>query len=290
MLVLLRSLLFVPGTSPDRFPKALTSGADAVLIDLEDSVDAPRKAEARQAVASWLQSAPATGVSRFVRVNAPGSPWLDDDLAWIGEVAGYIDAVVLPKTESPRHIERVAHVAPSGCVIPMFETARAILDGLAIVGASAVIPALIFGAEDLTAQLGIPRTLGGEELILARSQVVLAAATIGADAIDAVYVDLAASSDLRQDCVRAKAVGFSGKTAIHPNQVAIMNEVFGPSAEDIARARRLIEADAAARAAGQGAFRFENRMVDQPIVTRARRVLELADTIATRSASRSLDR
>jgi citrate lyase subunit beta/citryl-CoA lyase len=281
--MLLRSLLFVPGTSPDRFSKALASGADAILIDLEDSVDAPRKAEARQAVAAWLQATPATGTSRFVRVNAPGSPWLDDDLAWISDVAGHIEAVVLPKAESARHIERVAHVAPSGCVIPMFETARAILDALAIVGASAAIPALIFGAEDLTAQLGIPRSLGGEELILARSQVVLAAATIGADAIDAVYVDLEAPDDLRQDCRRAKAVGFRGKTAIHPNQVAIMNEVFGPSAEEVARARRLIEADAAARAAGHGAFRFDNRMVDQPIVNRARRVVELADTIAVRS-------
>src|SRR5262249_47345708 len=109
----------------------------------------------------------------------------------------------------------------------------------------------------------------------------LAAATIGADAIDAVFVDLTASGDLLEDCRRAKAVGFRGKTAIHPNQINVINEVFSPTEDEIGRARRLISADATARAAGQGAFRFENRMVDQPVVTRARRVLELAERLGS---------
>jgi len=274
--VVLRSLLFVPGTSPDRFSKALASGADAVLIDLEDAVDAARKPEARELVAAWLKTTTASRVARFVRVNAPGSPWQDADLRWLGDVAGHIDGVIVPKAEAAEHIEHVARVAPHHRVIPMFETARAILDASAIVRANADIPAIIFGAEDLTAQLGIPRTVNGEELVLARSQVVLAAAAIGADAIDAVFVDLTATGDLIEDCRRAKAVGFRGKTAIHPNQVSMINDVFSPTVEEVARARRLIDADAAARAAGHGAFRFENRMVDQPVVTRARRVVELA--------------
>lgn len=278
--VVLRSLLFVPGTSPDRFSKALSSGADAVLIDLEDAVDAARKAEARGLVAAWLETTTASRTARFVRVNAPGSSWQDEDLRWLGSVAGHIEGVIVPKVEAADHIEHVARVAPHGCVIPMFETARAILDASAIVRANADVPAIIFGAEDLTAQLAIPRTVDGEELVLARSQVVLAAAAIGADAIDAVFVDLNASGDLIEDCRRAKAVGFRGKTAIHPNQVAVINEVFSPGEEEVARARRLIAADAAAREAGQGAFRFENRMVDQPVVTRARRVVELADRLA----------
>lgn len=277
--MVLRSLLFVPGTSPDRFSKALASGADAVLIDLEDAVDGSRKAEARASVAAWLKATPASHTARFVRVNAPGTAFQDADLKWLSEVAGRIDGVVVPKVEAATHIEHVAGIAPHRRVLPMFETARAILDASAIVRARADIPALIFGAEDLTAQLGIPRTVNGEELVLARSQVVLAAATIGADAIDAVFVDLSATGDLQEDCLRARGVGFRGKTAIHPNQVAVINEVFSPSADEVARARRLIEADAAARAAGQGAFRFENRMVDQPIVTRARRVVELAEKL-----------
>jgi len=271
----------VPGTSPERFSKALTSGADAVLIDLEDAVDASRKAEARESVAAWLETTTASRTARLVRVNAPGSPWQDADLHWLGGVAGHLDGVVVPKVETAAHIEHVARVAPHGCVMPMFETAQAILNAPEIVRANADIPALIFGAEDLTAQLGIPRTVNGEELVLARSQVVLAAATIGADAIDAVFVDLTASGDLLEDCRRAKAVGFRGKTAIHPNQVRVINEIFSPTEDEIARARKLIAADVAARAAGQGAFRFENRMVDQPIVTRARRLVELAEKLNT---------
>ncbi|HEX5071256.1 MAG TPA: CoA ester lyase [Vicinamibacterales bacterium] len=279
--MVLRSLLFVPGTSPDRFSKALASGADAALIDLEDAVDSSRKAEARELVGAWLKTTTASRTARFVRVNAPGSEWQEADLRWLARVAGYIDGVIVPKVEAADHIEQVARVAPHGRVCPMFETARAILDAPAIVRATADMPAIIFGAEDLTAQLGIPRTVNGEELVLARSQVVLAAATIGADAIDAVFVDLTASGDLFEDCRRAKAVGFRGKTAIHPNQIAVINDVFSPTGDEIARARRLIAADAAARAAGQGAFRFENRMVDQPVVTRARRVVELADKLTT---------
>jgi len=278
-MVPLRSVLFVPGTRPDRFQKAMTCGADAVVFDLEDSVDAARKADGRRAVADFLTTTSASRTARFVRVNAPRSAWQKDDLAWIGEVAGCIEAVVLPKVEAAADIELVAHAAPSGRVIPLLETARGIVNAAAIAAARADVPALIFGAEDFTADLGIPRTTDGEELLLARSQIVLAAATTGAEALDAVFVDLTAPEDFRRDAVRARALGFRGKTAIHPDQIAAINEVFSPSADEVARARRLIDADAAARAAGEGAFRFENRMVDAPVVTRARRVVALADAI-----------
>ena len=122
--------------------------------------------------------------------------------------------------------------------------------------------------------------LDGEELLLARSQVVLAAATIGADAIDAVFVDLSAPDQLRQDAVRARALGFRGKMAIHPDQVAAINDVFSPTARRGGQGARLIEADAAARAKGDGAFRFENRMVDAPVVVRAQRVVALAEKLS----------
>ena len=186
---------------------------------------------------------------------------------------------MLPKAESAADIEHVAVVAPVRCVIPLLETARCIVDAAAIAAAKATVPALIFGAEDLTAQLGIPRTVDGEELLHARSQIVLAAATTGADAIDAVFVDFTAPEQLRRDAIRARALGFRGKTAIHPDQIATINDVFSPSADDVARARRLVEADAAARAQGEGAFRFDDQMVDAPVVARARRVLELAEAL-----------
>ena len=254
----------------------MAAGADAVVFDLEDAVDPGHKADARRAVADWLPSAPTSRTARFVRVNAPRSSWIIEDLAWIGSVADHIDAIVLPKVESAADVERVAKLAPSGRVIPLLETSRGILGAAAIAGAAAEVPALLFGAEDLTAELGIPRTLDGEELLVARSQVVLAAATIGADAIDAVFVDLADSERFRQDALRARALGFRGKMAIHPNQVGVINDVFTPTPDEVAAARRLIEA---AHAHGEGAFRHENRMVDAPVATRARRIVALADAL-----------
>ena len=158
--VVLRSVLFVPGTRPDRFAKALISGADAVVFDLEDSVEANRKAEARDIVAQGLgtlEDSPA--VRRFVRVNAAGSPWIDDDLAAVRGMRG-VDAVVLPKAESPSDLEHVATALDSRRVVPILESAAGVLHASAIARAGAVIPALLFGAEDLTAQLAIARTIG----------------------------------------------------------------------------------------------------------------------------------
>ena len=277
--MVLRSLLFVPGTSAARFPKAMASGADAVFLDLEDAVEAGRKSEARQAVAEFLATAPASETKRLVRINAPLSDWIDDDLAWLSTVSDLIDGVVIPKVESADQVERVAKIAPSRGVMPMIETARGVLRAGDIASANAHVLALILGAEDLTAELGIPRTVDGEELTMARSQVVMAAATIGADAIDAVFVDLKSPDLLRRDAMRARGLGFRGKTAVHPDQIAIINEVFTPTADDVAKARRIIDADAAARTKGEGAFRFEDRMVDAPVVSRAKRVIALADSL-----------
>lgn len=256
------------------------AGADAVVFDLEDGVEVSQKAAARQALARWLPTAPASRTARFVRVNAPRSSWLAEDLDWIGSVIEYIDAIVVPKVESPEDVERVAKTATSGCVIPLLETSLGIVNAPTIAAATANIPALLFGAEDLTAQLGIARTVDGEEILLARSQVVLAAATIGADAIDAVFVDLAATDPLRRDALRARALGFRGKMAIHPGQVAVINEVFTPAPADVEAARKLIAAADAASAAGEGAFRHENRMVDAPVIARARRIVQLAEKLA----------
>ena len=274
----LRSLLFVPATRPDRFDKAFDAGADAVVIDLEDAVDAGSKAEARQTVGRWLAGTTTSGSARFVRVNAPGSAWLDEDLEWLPAVADRIDAVVVPKVERAAAIERVADWASGRRVVPLIETARGVLHAPEILTANAMIPAVLFGAEDLTAELGIPRTLEGEELLLARSRVVLAAATIGAEPIDAVWTDLAYLDGLKRDAMRARALGFRGKMAVHPDQIAIINEVFTPSGVEIEAARRLIEASERVPAAG-GAFRLDDRMVDAPVIKRARRVVALAESL-----------
>ena len=273
----LRSVLFVPGTRPDRFAKAFSSGADAVVLDLEDAVEAGRKAEARELVGKFVASlGPDTKPSVFVRINAPVSQWIDDDVDWLRGLHGFVDAVVLPKVEIAAVIDGVADATPDRRVIPLIETARGVLNISEIIAADAEIPALLFGAEDLTAELGVPRTLQGEELTYARAAVVIAAATIEAEPIDAVWVDLANPDALRQDATRAKALGFRGKMAIHPDQVGVINDVFSPTAVEIAAARQLVEADARAREAGEGVFRFGDTMVDAPVIKRAKRILELA--------------
>lgn len=275
--ILWRSVLFVPGTSRERFPKAFASGADAVVLDLEDGVDAARKAEAREAVGEWLATTPADGAARLVRVNGAASAFVDDDLEWLSSIEGLYDAVVLPKVETPDEIAGIAGMAASTPIVPLLETARAILHARDILTAGPEIPAVLFGAEDLTAELGTPRTVDGEELIVARGLVVLAAVSIGAEPIDAVFVEIANPDRLRQDAIRARAVGFTGKMAIHPDQVSVINETFSPSAEEVAAARKILEAGEAARARGEGAFRLDGRMVDAPVIRRAERVLALAE-------------
>lgn len=275
---LLRSILFVPGTRPDRFPKAEAAGADAVVFDLEDSVEAARKDDAREAIARWLADAEPTPVARIVRINGAQTSHFDADVRFLGELAPF-DAVMLPKVEEAWTIEHVAGAVASRTVIPLIETARAVLHALTIAGAKATVPALVFGGEDLTAQIGATRTVDGEELLFARSQVVLAAAAIGVDAIDGVLADIGQDDLLRTDAKRARALGYRGKLAIHPTQVPIINETFSPTADQIAQARRIVSAYDEAAARGEGVIRLDNQMIDMPVVVRARRILETARRI-----------
>ncbi len=190
------------------------------------------------------------------------------------------DGLILPKVESASAVELVARsfaghegigVAPP--LLLLLETPCAVLRAAEIAGANAPVAALLLGAEDLTASLGVERTVDGEELILARGQVAMAAASVGADAIDAVFTDLLDAESLRRDCERARRLGFQGKMAIHPKQVEIINDVFTPTASDVERATRVLAAYEIARAAGEGVTTMDGRMVELPVVERARRIL-----------------
>ncbi|MSO82048.1 MAG: CoA ester lyase [Acidobacteria bacterium] len=287
----IRSMLFVPGTRHDRFAKAMAAGADAVVFDLEDSVEAGQKATARTRIAEFLATrrmeeirpdATRSEALRLVRFNAVGTPDGETDLEFFSRASGF-DGVLLPKVETAGAVELVAQAfarhAHLGAVPPLLlliETPRAILRAADIAAADAPVAALLFGAEDLTASLAVERTTDGEELSFARAQIALAAAAVGADAIDAVFTDLNDAESLRRDCQRARAVGFRGKMAIHPKQVEVINEVFTPAAADVERARRLIDAYEAAQAVGQGVTTMDGRMVELPVVQRARRTLSLA--------------
>lgn len=277
----MRSLLFVPGTRPDRFDKAMQAGADAVAFDLEDSVEPSQKERARALIAECLARPPASPALRLVRFNALQSDVGHADAEFFRGVEGY-DGILLPKVETPGVLEMVGRLFASRLparptpLLPLLESPRAILCAAEIAAADAPVAALLFGAEDLTAQLGVPRTIDGEELIVARAQVVLAAAVVGAEPIDAVFTNLDDLTALRRDAERARAAGFRGKMAIHPKQVAVINKVFTPSAADVERARRVVEAFERGLAAGEGVTRMGNQMIELPVVERARRTLALA--------------
>jgi citrate lyase subunit beta/citryl-CoA lyase len=272
MTPLLRSLLFVPGTFPDRFAKAIASGADGVVFDLEDSVDPSKKAEARATVLAFLSDPPTTAAALFVRVNTSDSPWYAQDLETFGKLRS-VRGIVLPKAEVPTHVAATARATATGWVIPILETARGVLNAGAVVSAAGLVPVVLFGAEDLTAQIGIPRTITGDELAFARSQVVLAATSVGADAIDAVLIDVTGYDDLRRDSIRARAMGFKGKMAIHPGQIPVIHEVFSPSPTDRARAQQIVDAFEKAQAQGEAVIRLGDKMIDMPVVVRAKRLL-----------------
>jgi len=277
----LRSMLYVPGIRQDRFAKAMSAGADAVIFDLEDSVEAGQKEKARSLIAEFLAT-PSTGPLRLVRFNGIHTSEGEADLEFFSGQSGF-DGVLLPKVETVGLVELVARVfarhAPGGAVPPlllMIETPAAILRAGDIATADAPVAALLFGAEDFTASLGVERTTDGEELLYARGQIALAAAAVRADAIDAVFTDLNDIDGLRRDCRRARGLGFRGKMAIHPKQIEIINETFTPAPAEVERARRVVEAFETARAAGQGVTTLEGKMVELPVVERARRVLALA--------------
>lgn len=255
----------------------MKAGADAVTFDLEDSVEASQKDRARGLIAEFLRADNDSHVLRLVRLNSLDTEFGQEDLAFFRDISGF-DGVLLPKVETPGALEMASRAFAGRPVplLPLLESPAAVLRAAHIASADAHVAALLFGAEDLTARLAVPRTVDGEELVVARGQIVLAAASVGAEPLDAVYVNLDDLALLRRDCERARAVGFRGKMAIHPKQVALINEVFTPSQAEIDRALRIIAAFEQAQAAGEGVARMGHEMVELPVVERARRTVALA--------------
>ncbi len=262
----MRSLLFVPADRPDRFEKACGSGADAVIIDLEDAVAPQDKGAARASLASWLT--PARNV--LVRVNAPGSQWFADDMA-LARLPG-VRGIVLPKAERVQDVSAVVQACVAGVVLPLIETARGIRDAEAIAGVPGVSH-LVFGSIDLQLDLGI---LGDDdELLFFRSQLVLASRLARiAPPIDGVCTAIDDPERLRLDAQRARAFGFGGKLCIHPRQVQTVNQAFLPTADELRWARRVLSAAAESRGA---AVRLDGQMIDRPVVLRAEAIVHAVE-------------
>lgn len=262
-----RSYLFVPGNRPDRFDKALASQTDAVILDLEDAVPPAEKVTARAAVTAWLTRARPV----FVRINGADTPWFFDDVA-LCRTPG-VAGIVVPKAES---VEDIGYIATnsdsSAAILPLIETAKGLWNGHGIASAPRV-ERLLFGSVDFQLDL----RMNGEEaeLLPFRSQLVLLSRAAGIRSpIDGVTVDVADTAVLQAAAARARRLGFGGKLCIHPSQIAIVNEAFSTTENEIAWATRIV---AAAARAGGGAVAVDGKMVDRPVVLRAEAILRGVD-------------
>lgn len=278
----LRSLLFAPAVRPDFIAKLPARGADGVVIDCEDATPPNAKAEARVNAREGTARIAGQGCSVFVRVNAVPSPWFVDDMR--EALSDALAGIVLPKLERLEQlvaVERalVESAHESLCVIAGIETALGVADSRALL-AHPRVAAAYFGAEDFIADMGGIRTEGNQEVLYARSRVALAGRLAGVLTLDQVVVDFRNEAAFEREVREARAMGYRGKLCIHPGQVAIANRGFLPSEEEIAQARRLLEAFARASAEGIAAIDFEGQMVDEPLAARARQILALAESDA----------
>ena len=257
--------LFVPADRPERFDKALASGADRVVLDLEDGVAAPAKERARQAVRDWLQPRRRA----VLRVNAPGTEAFVADLA-LAALPG-VDGVILPKAERPADLTCVA-AAGATVLWPLVETAAGFA-ALETLARARGVRQLVFGSLDLQADLGMDGA-SEDELLPWRAQLVQASRLAGLEPpVDGVTVALDDAARLEADVARARRLGFGGKLCIHPRQVAAVQRGFRPSEAQCAWARAVL---AAAAQAGGGAVAFEGHMVDAPVLRRAQLLLQRA--------------
>jgi citrate lyase subunit beta / citryl-CoA lyase len=284
----MRSLLFVPADGGSKLDKAVASGADAVIIDLEDSIAPERKDTARAAALSFLKrhSAPGERPRLLVRINGLDTGMTDADLDAI--VEGTPDAVVFPKAEGATSVvhldakltarEAIAGV-PEGHIkilAQAVETAAGLFAAGTFRGASARLIGLTWGPEDLSAELGAAANRGADGALtepyrLARSLCLYAAAAANLPAIETVFVDFRNSEGLRRDTEVARRDGFTGRLAIHPAQVPIINEVFTPTSAEIEKAKAVVAAFAAQP--GVGAVGIEGKMYDRPHLVRAQALL-----------------
>jgi citrate lyase subunit beta/citryl-CoA lyase len=276
----LRSLLFVPGDRPDRMAKALGSGADALILDLEDAVAPAAKAEARRAVAAFLNANSAARL--WVRVNPLDGPEFDKDLAAV--LPSHPDGIVLPKAEGGESVaelsRRLAERGNATAKIMAIATETpAAMFQLGSYGGLKRLEALTWGAEDLPAAIGAATSREPDGRFtppyeLARSLCLFGAAAAGVAPIETVYPDFGDREGLAAYADRARRDGFTGMMAIHPVQVPAINAAFTPSEAEVAHARRVVEAFEAQP--GAGALSLDGRMIDRPHLVQAQRILALA--------------
>ncbi len=272
-LALARSFLFVPATRPERYAKALASGADAVIIDLEDAVAPHEKTGARDQLASAFDVLCVAERARtVVRLNASGTPWIDDDLKLVADLVRLgLRAVMLPKADSAHELRSLAQTLGASCALLPLVESLAGLDAVDALAAAPQVLRLAFGHLDFQADVGMACGAEEVELVPVRLAIILAARRAGlAASIDGVTVATRDAARLQEDVARSQRFGFGAKMCIHPAQIALVNAAFSPSAAELDWAQRVL---AAVEAAGGGVVSLDGRMVDGPVVRLAQRTL-----------------
>ncbi len=269
------ALLFTPGSRPERFEKAAASGADGIIIDLEDSVAAPEKDRVRQEVVAWLKKTPRVGQPPFatgIRINCLRTDHGPADLDALNAAALCPDFVMLSKVESAVEVRQAAARLPDSvrfiCLIETVLGVRFVTD---IAGAAPRMAALAFGGLDLSAETGGEPVW--DALLAPRTAVVHACAAAGLVALDQPFIDFHNDQALADECGRTRALGYTGKLAIHPRQCATIRDTYRPTVEQVARARKIVAAYDAAK--GNVAV-ADGRMIDVPIHRAAQRLLQRA--------------
>ncbi len=281
----LRSIIFIPGIQERFLERATGIPADAVCLDLEDSVAPADKAKAREMVREWIPKVAQPRYSLIVRVNGFHTGLLEDDL--LSVIRPEVDGISLPKADSPEIVQRVDHYLtilerergiPEGHVkiIPWLESPEAIADAPAICRASKRLFGASFGGEDFSIGMNFNRTKGAKEVEWPRYQVAVACRAAGIQPIDTPYMDFRDTEGLQQEAQYVRSIGYAGKYCIHPTQVEIVNKAFLPSEQEIARAKRVIEFYKEAEKKGAGAISMDGFVVDRPVYVRALALLEQA--------------
>lgn len=276
-----RSFIFTPAMRPDLYPKALASGADIVCVELEDGV-APRDKDTARANAVALFGAPQAddGIERVIRINSPMEQVGVDDVRALLGMATPPPGIMLPKVCSPDEVALLDQlITEAGHDIRLhiiIETNAGLEAAYEIAHSSDRIDALLFGGVDMAAELRCE--VAWEPLLYARSRVVHAAASAGIDVIDVPYLDLNDPDGMRIAAEQARSLGFSGKGAIHPKQIAALNDVFTPSAAAISRARDII---AAFEASDSALVVIDGKLIEKPVLREMHRIIAIADRITT---------
>lgn len=283
-----RSMLFLPGNNPNMLINGNCLGADAVIFDLEDAVSPTEKDAARILVRNTVRSLDFRGCERIVRINAIDTPYWQKDIdALLPEKP---ELFLLPKTGSAEDV-RTADVYISAAedrlglprntvgLMALIETALGVENAFAIASATERVRALFLGAEDLTADLQCKRTKEGREIEYARTRLVVAARAAGVEVYDTPFTDVNDDEGIEADAALAKSLGFTGKASISPRHVEVINRIFSPTQKDIDYAYAVMDAIALAKRQGKGAIALHGKMIDAPIVARARQTIAMAEAL-----------